>query len=273
MARIRSLKPEFFTDEDVAKLSPLYRLAFAGMWCHADKAGRLEDRPTRLKVLVLPYDDVDFEDVIAELAAARFVIRYSGPDGRRYLQIRTFDKHQRPRTDEDESKIPPCQELTSAETAPSLRSDETVPAETLGKERKGKERREEGKGTEESDVPLRDTTPAVLIFPTVGAGAKTWELTEAQRAEWQGHYPGLDVLGECRKALAWVRANQPKTARGMPAFLVGWLNRTTNRGGTSRPTSLAAPAAPVLEHPRSRTVGNVAAARVFISGADHRDKR
>jgi hypothetical protein len=82
----------------------------------------------------------------------------------------------------------------------------------------------------ESAEPLRDSSPAVLVFPTVGTGAKEWTLTESQVADWKHAYPGSDVIGECRRALAWIQANQSKrkTAKGMPAFLLSWLNRSVN---------------------------------------------
>jgi hypothetical protein len=87
-----------------------------------------------------------------------------------------------------------------------------------------------------SAEPPRGTTLAasvVLEFPTVGKGLGTWALTDAQVADWQTCYPGINVESECRKALAWVRAklDRRKTARGMAAFLVGWLNRSNDRGG------------------------------------------
>ena len=69
MPRIRTIKPEFFTDEVIAQMSPLARIAFEGLWCHADKSGRLEDRPARLKVLILPYDSADFEALLGEMSA------------------------------------------------------------------------------------------------------------------------------------------------------------------------------------------------------------
>jgi hypothetical protein len=53
--------------------------------------------------------------------------------------------------------------------------------------------------------------------------------------EWSGLYSGIDVLGECKRALAWVYANQPKTASGMPAFLVRWLNTAADRPRAAAP--------------------------------------
>lgn len=94
--------------------------------------------------------------------------------------------------------------------------------------------------------------PSVFIYPTVGA-LQTWELSEAQLGEWVDSYPNLDVRAECSRALTWLRANQAKrkTARGMPAFLVNWFNRASDRGGS--PVSIGV----------SKTAGNVEALQRF----------
>jgi uncharacterized protein YdaU (DUF1376 family) len=90
------------------------------------------------------------------------------------------------------------------------------------------------KKKEESD----DTSPTVLTFPVTGNQARpTWALTEARIAGWTAAYPHVNVLGECRKALVWVEANGPKTAKGMPAFLVRWLNTAVNRGPRALPAT------------------------------------
>lgn len=59
-----------------------------------------------------------------------------------------------------------------------------------------------------------------------------WSVTQEQLADWERLYPSLDVLGECRKALAWTLAKPAnrKTAGGMAAFLVKWFNRCVDRG-------------------------------------------
>lgn len=81
----------------------------------------------------------------------------------------------------------------------------------------------------EAPTTIAPDSPALLTFPTDGK-SKSWTLTEAHVAEWSTLYPKLDVLDECRQALAWVLAapDRRKTAAGMARFLVGWLNRSTN---------------------------------------------
>jgi hypothetical protein len=49
MARSRNIKPGFFTNDELAECHPLGRLLFAGLWTIADKEGRLDDRPKKLK--------------------------------------------------------------------------------------------------------------------------------------------------------------------------------------------------------------------------------
>lgn len=200
------------------------RLAFIGLWQQADREGRLRDRPVRLKARIFPYDELDFEALLQEMIAKNFVVRYE-VNGHQYLFVRTLVKHQTINPNEAKSVLPaPPFEMNDQDRSGDL---------LFSQERKGKEGNREGKGTEES-FALHGSAQPVLVFPTVGTGPKSWALTDAQIAEWQACYPGIDVGSECRKALAWVQANQPKTAKGMPAFLVNWLNRAVDSGRAAK---------------------------------------
>lgn len=92
--RIRTIKPQFFINEELAQCSALARLFFIGTWGVADKEGRLEDRPARLKVEILPYDDADPTALIDELEQGGFLRRYSA-NGGKYLWVVKFKQHQR----------------------------------------------------------------------------------------------------------------------------------------------------------------------------------
>ena len=105
MARARNVKPGFFKNEDLAECSPLARLLFVGLWCIADRAGRLEDHPKRIRAEILPYDDGSVDDMLNELHQAGFILRYQAA-GRRYIQVLNFGKHQNPHHREPESAIP-----------------------------------------------------------------------------------------------------------------------------------------------------------------------
>ena len=69
MARSRNIKPGFFQNEDLQELDFATRLFFIGLWTEADKEGRLEDRPKKLKNALFPADDVEVEQMLDGLAA------------------------------------------------------------------------------------------------------------------------------------------------------------------------------------------------------------
>lgn len=106
MARIRTIKPAFFTSQDVVSCCPLARLLFIGLWCEADKRGRLYDKPGQLKMRVLPNDDADVDALLWELHDATLIQRVALPDGQSAIYITTFDDHQKPHPKEPESTIP-----------------------------------------------------------------------------------------------------------------------------------------------------------------------
>lgn len=109
--RQRTLKPGFFTNEDLCALPPLTRLLFAGLWLLADRAGRFEDRPARIKAQVFPYEpDLDIASMLLALELHGFVQRYE-VSGIRYGWLPTFVKNQNPHPKETASVIPAAVEL------------------------------------------------------------------------------------------------------------------------------------------------------------------
>lgn len=107
MARTRNIKPAFFKHEGLAELPPETRLLFIGLWCIADRDGRLEDRPKRIKTDTLPYDDYDIDSMLQALHDGGYIKRYE-VDGKRYILIPNFTKYQHIVNTEKGSDIPPA---------------------------------------------------------------------------------------------------------------------------------------------------------------------
>ncbi len=105
MARARNIKPGFLKNEELSDLPPLARLLFAGLWMLADREGRLEDRPKRIKTECLPYDNCEIDDLLWQLHDKSFIIRYKVGETR-FIQIPKFSDHQHPHANESASKIP-----------------------------------------------------------------------------------------------------------------------------------------------------------------------
>lgn len=105
MARARNIKPGLFSNELLAELPAFDRLLFIGMWCLADREGRLEDRPKRIKMELFPCDTYDVDEGLNSLAKAGFVNRYQ-VEGFTVIEIVNFQKHQNPHGSEKDSVLP-----------------------------------------------------------------------------------------------------------------------------------------------------------------------
>lgn len=139
MARIRSVKPDFYRDEDLQDLERANpgkhtMLVFSGLWGHCDKNGNFEWNPRMLKLDILPFLDFDMAETLDALMADGFVTTYK-VDGDTYGHIPTFKDHQRINGKE------------ASEPGKYPRSDgEATEKQLGGQEGKGKE----GKGRESS---------------------------------------------------------------------------------------------------------------------------
>jgi hypothetical protein len=100
-----------------------------------------------------------------------------------------------------------------------------------------------------------DDSPIVMEFDCDG-DPQSWPLRQSRVDRLQQVYPSLDVLAEVRRADAWLEAKpeRRKTARGMPEFLRGWMDRAQNGGGRSRasPYQLQLPQQTILDRVKAK---------------------
>lgn len=169
MARIRTIKPQFFKNEDIAELSAMTRLLFIGLWTQADRDGRLEDRPKRLKAEIFPYENYDVDKGLNELQSAGFIIRYKvnvnasgsvlAPEQPvtelALIQIVTFSKHQRftGKEAQEESIYPP----------PHRREVNGKHCGNIGKQQGTQEGNKEGNGDDGMEENSSPAIPASLV--------------------------------------------------------------------------------------------------------------
>lgn len=161
--RIRTIKPDFWKHDGIAELQYGTRLLFIALWCIADRRGRMEDRPRRIKAECFPYDELDVDAMLSELHRAGFIDRYEA-EGVRVIEVCSFEKHQRLTGKEAETEsIYPGKQRGNNGEAPST---SPVAQERKGKERKGIGKEEEGKGLHASaqeqagqEIPCSEFSP------------------------------------------------------------------------------------------------------------------
>ena len=176
MARIRTIKPEFFRhaelyDAEVETGLPL-RVAFAGLWTVCDRRGRFKWKPRELKLDVLPHDLVDFSRVLDALTTRGFVVCYAS-QGEEHGWIPTFEAHQVINNREAESILPeppPFEPDKARVNHASATRHDLAQAEGKGREGKGKE----GKGNDASFDALGVHPPEGWSHDEWGAIWPSW---------------------------------------------------------------------------------------------------
>ena len=128
MARSRNIKPSLFKNELLGEADPLLTILFTGLWCLADRDGKLEDRPKRIKAEIFPYRELPlFNGYLTELEQLGFIDRYE-VDGCAVIQVVSFAKHQSPHKTEKHSELP-SKPLDSSVTVKAPLSNESITKE------------------------------------------------------------------------------------------------------------------------------------------------
>lgn len=188
MARIRTIKPDFWTDGRIVSLSPFARLLYIGMWNFTMcDHGHVADDAMKLKLQVLPMDNIDIVSLLAELIDSERVARVVDPEGRTYLHVTRFEDHQKidPRWKTRCSACTHRDSLKLAETHPSLDvAHPNSPKLPLGREGMGRDGK--GKDKEISSEPsVSDLT--ANVYP-------------AEFEEFWSAYPKRDQKRDALKA-------------------------------------------------------------------------
>ncbi len=181
MARIRTVKPEFWSSEQVMECSPMARLLFIGLWNFCDDAGNHVASAKTVKAEIFPGDDISSTDVqgmLDELSSNSLIAFYTNGD-KEFLHVTGWRKHQK--IDKPTYKHPAFSE-----------DDRRAVVEASPPEGKGRE----GKGREEEQSSLRsDSSPQLALTgttpPTADAKAKTKARIQQIAEEAQAAYNAI----------------------------------------------------------------------------------
>lgn len=168
MARIRTIKPGFFTSEDVVRLSLPARLTWIGLWTAADDEGRAKAHPALVKAAVWPLDDdvtpSDVAGYLEELEAEGRIRRYT-VEATEYLVITRWSDHQRINRPTPSTYPPAPWETTHG----GLSEDSVSPHDRKGKG-KGKGREVEGEARTARPAPFCAKHPGGTDQPCRACG-------------------------------------------------------------------------------------------------------
>jgi len=208
--RIRTIKPEFFLHEDLFNAEketklPL-RVAFAGLWCAADREGRFKWEPRRLGIQILPYDSVDFSRVLDALLTRGFIVSYAFTTGK-FGFIPSFHRHQVINNRERLSELPDPLECTDFQAIDASGTRGARDDDAGKEERKGKEGNKEGKGKEAKQSADASSTSDADWINSLSSDSS---------------YIGINISSEYGKMIRWCEVNKKQPSRRR---FINWLNR------------------------------------------------
>ena len=243
MARIRSIKPEFWTSEQVVECSPTARLLFIGLWNFCDDGGNHPASAKSLKMQVLPGDNftiAEIEVMVSELLAHGLMVEYE-VEGKRYWHV-TGWKHQK--IEKPSYKHPPFDDAFIAGKSTTIQQPvaehSPINRRTLGDgppadvdvDVEGKGEDVEGKGKDScADLLSPVTPPEASVVDLPSTGSHVVPIYQQQVNEFSAAYPAVDIVQQLRAMRAWLLANPKnrKTPSGMLRFVNAWLAKEQNR--------------------------------------------
>lgn len=239
MARIRTIKPEFWTNEELAEVSEPARLLAIGLLNHSDDEGYFKAHKSLIKAVVFPLTEpsLSIHECLKQLSSVGYIRVFTGSDGKEYGKVINFDVHQRVNRP-TESKIKKLDTFTECSLKTHGELNEPSPPEGKGKEQGKEHDNKPGASKEASE-------PAVVLLPTNkhNTEGEEYPVTQSQIDEWQEVYPAVNCLAETKQAKLWLKANpaKRKTYGGMAKFLNSWMSRQQNKGGSSVAPPAASP--------------------------------
>lgn len=202
MARIRSIKPEFWLDEEIASWPPVTRLAYIALWNEADDEGRLRANPAFLKNRIFPYEPkVDIAAVLAPIAQSGKLVVYM-VGAQTYGFLPRFADHQ-VINHPSKSKLPGPEEASSNPPVASgnvpvalLDSSRNDPAGKEGKGTGNRERKGIGSSADERFSIFWGSYPRKV---GKGAALARWgKLSDSDRAFAVAAVAGFANAWSCR---------------------------------------------------------------------------
>lgn len=243
MARARNIKPGFFKNEDLAELEAFDRLLFIGLWCLADREGRIEDRPKRIKMELFPCDDYRVDVGIENLSRHGFIDRFNVGDVS-VIEVTNFVKHQNPHGTERDSLLPDSKGFYRVHSRrangcvtgdsrlinvnPTLNNVD-LPLDNALIHRFTDSPNPDSPKEDQETLPQPSASTGVC---EVFDGFK-FTFPDQQLLKWKEAYQKTDVESEIKKAAVWAAANPKKAKKNWARFMNSWLAKAELSAGPS----------------------------------------
>ena len=213
MARGRMIDKRISKSKKIAALkSDRSRVLYFMIYPHLDCEGRITGDPEEIKEDCCPklnYSVKKIAESIIELANVGLLTLFEDENEVPYIEFTKYESFQIIRKDREAPSPIPSPQETPANSG-------RTPALYL---RLSLSLRKEGK-KEEIYFDFKER--------------KFFNIKDKDIEGWKEAYPACDITGELRKMREWLLANPDKKKKNYRRFIVNWLIRTQDKGGTRK---------------------------------------
>ena len=227
----RIIKESICSSDNLDTLTWFEEVFFYRLIVNCDDYGRMDARPAILRARLFP---------LKSLRTAGMITLYV-VDGRPYLQLRTWERHQSVRA--HKSKYPPPE--AGEEQSENIR----MQPHTNAGECPRNPIQSESNSNPIRSMPGAETAPGCIPVITMQLNdGSEYGVYQQDVQEWEKLYPAVDVMQQLRNMRGWLDSNpkRRKTKAGIRRFVVNWLSKAQDSGGklAARPTPNRGPNAP-----------------------------
>ena len=211
----RILKESICRSEEIDSLSWFEEVLFYRLIVTCDDYGRYDGRAKVIKGTCFPLKDItekDIDKALSKLSAVGLVKIYEIQE-KPYLQLITWGEHQRIRNQKSKypEYDPKCDILL---TIDSKRQQEQANDSNC-----------------EQNQSEQVEPPVITLLLNTG---EEYGISQSNVYEWSELYPAVDIMQCLRNMKGWLLANKSKrkTIRGINKFIITWLQKEQDKGGT-----------------------------------------
>lgn len=228
----RIIKESVCSSDSIDRLSWFEEAFFYRLIVNCDDFGRMDARIPILRARLFPLKTITDKQIDAALKSLRTagIVYLYEVDGKPFLQLRTWDKHQTVRAKKSKYPAPDSDMKASEIICKQMQADDCKCS------RNPIQSESNPNPNTNPNISAESETVSAPVFALPLNDGTEYPISEKQISEWENLYPAVDIMQDLRSMKGWLDANptKRKTKRGILRFVAGWLSRTQDRGGNKR---------------------------------------
>lgn len=225
----RILKESICSSESLNQLTNFEEIFFYRLIVNCDDYGRIDARPAILKSWLFPLKTIREKQLLNAITNLEKVgmILYYTVDNRPYLQLTSWNCHQKIRTLRSKYPAPGCADnaiIIGVDDDNEVKTTKKSAINTAVKVNNMSEETNEF-DTANKNSASQNPVQSPIVIELMLNNSTMHGISQKEVDELQKLYPNVDIMQELRKMIGWIKGNpkKRKTKAGIDRFINSWL--------------------------------------------------